>query len=175
MRHFPSSLALGTHGSWVALALAAALGAAGVALFGKLAMQGATDTVSATLARSIIMTVVLAAVVLLRGKGFAPNVGGGGWVWLWIVLAGVCGAVSWLAYFGALRVGPVTGVAVIDRGSVVFAVLLAVAFLGERPGGRAWLGLALVAAGLILVATASSAPTPVTPALPAGQADAEPD
>ena len=161
MRHLSPLLSPFTDLSWIALAFLAALSAAGVALFGKLAMQS-SDTASATLARSIIMSGVLLLYVVLRGKGFSPVADGGSWAWLWIGLAGVCGALSWLAYFAALRHGPVTGVAVIDRGSVVLAVLLAFTFLGERPGTQAWLGLVIVTIGLVLVATSPPSPTPPT-------------
>ena len=39
-----------------------------------------------------------------------------------------------------------------DDFSVVLVALLAVAFLGERPAPRDWLGITLVAAGVVLLA-----------------------
>ena len=138
--------------SWVALALLAAISAAGVALFGKLAVNTG-DVASATFARSLIMSAILAGFLFCKGGSLIPAIGGSHWNWLWIVLAGLCGAVSWLAYFAAMKHGPVTGVAVIDRGSIVFTVLLAMMFLGERPGLRATCGLLIIVVGLVLVAT----------------------
>lgn len=139
--------------TWILLGLLAAISAAGVAIFGKLAVGGG-DVASATLLRSLIMSGVLAAVVVLRGSPFRPADDGHALTWLWIILAGVCGAVSWLAYFAALNHGPTSGVAVVDRSSLVFTFILAMLFLVERPSGQSWLGLALVVAGMVLVATA---------------------
>lgn len=138
--------------SWVALALLAAISAAGVALFGKLAVNTG-DVASATFTRSLIMSAILAAYLISKGGSLIPAISGSHWNWLWIILAGLCGAISWLAYFTALKHGSATGVAVIDRGSIVFTVLLAMMFLGERPGLRATCGLLIIVVGLVLVAT----------------------
>ena len=50
---------------------------------------------------------------------------------LFVALSGIAGATSWLFYFLALKYGPVSKVAPIDKLSVVFAVILAVILLGE--------------------------------------------
>jgi transporter family protein len=70
---------------------------------------------------------------------------------VFIVLSGAAGAASWLCYFIALREGPATGVAALDRLSVVFVFILAVAFLGEAFTAKAALGAALVVTGAILL------------------------
>ena len=59
---------------------------------------------------------------------------------------------SWLAYFKALQMGDASQVAPIDKLSVVLVAVFAVVFLGERPNGQAWLGIALVAAGVLVLA-----------------------
>jgi transporter family protein len=43
-------------------------------------------------------------------------------------------------------------VAPIDKLSVVLVALFAVVFLGERPVAREWLGIVLVAAGVVVLA-----------------------
>jgi len=54
----------------------------------------------------------------------------------------------------ALQLGPVTGVAALDKLSVVLVALLAAALLGEQLGLKAWLGVGLMAIGAALVAWA---------------------
>lgn len=39
-----------------------------------------------------------------------------------------------------------------DKFSVVLVAIFAFAFLGERPSGRDWLGIALVAGGVLVLA-----------------------
>lgn len=40
----------------------------------------------------------------------------------------------------------------VDKLSLVLVALFAVAFLHERPSGREWLGIAMVAAGVLVLA-----------------------
>ncbi|MBS0317569.1 MAG: EamA family transporter, partial [Proteobacteria bacterium] len=56
-----------------------------------------------------------------------------------------------VCYFRALKVGEASKVAPVDKFSLVLVALFAVLFLGERPGARDWLGIALVAAGVVLL------------------------
>ncbi|MCX5949125.1 MAG: EamA family transporter [Cyanobacteria bacterium] len=60
--------------------------------------------------------------------------------------------VSWLCYFRALQLGPVSAVAPIDKMSVVLVALLGVFWLGEHLGPLQWCGVALMGAGALLVA-----------------------
>lgn len=68
------------------------------------------------------------------------------------MLSGLGTGASWLCYFRALKLGPASLVAPIDKLSVVFVALFAITFLGERPSLNGWLGIALIAAGAVLIA-----------------------
>ena len=70
---------------------------------------------------------------------------------LFIVFSGAAGAASWFFYFLALRDGTATGVAALDRLSVVLVFILALVFLGEAFSVKAALGAILVVAGAILL------------------------
>ena len=59
---------------------------------------------------------------------------------------------SWLCYFRALKLGPATLVAPIDKLSVVLVALFGVVFLGERPSLYGWIGIVLIATGAVLIA-----------------------
>jgi multidrug transporter EmrE-like cation transporter len=72
--------------------------------------------------------------------------------WIFLVLSGLGTGASWLCYFRALKLGPATLVAPIDKLSVVLVALFGVVFLGERPTWNGWLGIALIAAGAVLIA-----------------------
>ena len=52
---------------------------------------------------------------------------------MFLVLSGLGTGASWLCYFRALKLGPATLVAPIDKLSVVLVALFGVVFLGERP------------------------------------------
>jgi transporter family protein len=71
--------------------------------------------------------------------------------WIFLVLSGLGTGASWLCYFRALKLGPATLVAPIDKLSVVLVALFGVVFLGERPSMNGWLGIALIAAGAVII------------------------
>ncbi|HJU49105.1 MAG TPA: EamA family transporter [Gaiellaceae bacterium] len=134
---------------WVVYALLAALFAALVAIFGKVGITG-IDTTAATAVRAVVMAVLLVVVTVALGKAGAVREVSGRTL-VFIALSGVAGALSWLAYFLALRDGPVVGVAVLDRLSLVLVFLLAIAFLGDPFSWRGALGVVLVVAGSVLL------------------------
>jgi transporter family protein len=134
---------------WMVYAFLAALFAAAVAILGKLGVEG-VDPTAATAVRSVVMTVFLAGVTIVLGKTTLLRQVSGR-VLLYVVLSGVAGAMSWLFYFWALKSGPASAVAAIDRSSVVLVLILAVVFLGEPWSWRTATGAVLVTAGAMLI------------------------
>lgn len=68
--------------------------------------------------------------------------------WAWLALSGVGTGLSWLFYFRALKGGPVSVVAPIDKLSFVIAVALGLLILRERPSSNVLIGAAVVALGV---------------------------
>ena len=71
---------------------------------------------------------------------------------VWLGLSGITTAVSWIFYYKALKVGDVATVALIDKGSVVIAMILAWALLKEVITLRMLWGAAFILVGLIIIA-----------------------
>jgi transporter family protein len=133
---------------WILLGFLSALFAALVAIFGKIGVKN-IDTTLATTVRAVIMALFLIIISLVLGKqSLISQINSK--AMLFIVLSGVAGALSWLSYFLALKIGQVKGVAVLDRFSVVLAILLAALFLGESITVKNWIGMILITAGLLL-------------------------
>jgi transporter family protein len=135
--------------TWFQWALLSAVFAALTAIFAKLGLQG-VDSDLATLIRTVVIVLVLGALVCARGKWMNPLQLQSGTL-CWLLLSGLATGASWLCYFRALKLGPASKVAPIDKLSVVLVALFAVLFLGERPGMRDWFGIALVAAGVCVL------------------------
>ena len=72
--------------------------------------------------------------------------------YIWLGLSGITTAGSWIFYYKALKVGDVATVALIDKGSVVIAILLAWWLLKEAITLRILLGALLIVAGLFVIA-----------------------
>src|SRR3989338_129148 len=137
------------HMTWIPLALLAAVFAALVAILGKVGLQG-IDTTLATTVRAVIMAGFLVVVSLFFGKLDFSSIPQGKAL-LFIALSAVAGALSWLAMFGALKIGPAPGVAALDRLSVVFVLILSILFLGTQFTWKAGLGAGLIVIGALLM------------------------
>ena len=75
-----------------------------------------------------------------------------GKTWLFLTLSGLATGASWVCYFRALQIGDAAKVAPVDKFSLVLVAIFAFVFLGERPSLREWAGIALVAAGVLVLA-----------------------
>ena len=136
--------------NWLPWALLSAVFAALTAIFAKVGLEG-VDSDFATLVRTFVIALVLGAFVYTAGKwqGLSMMAGKSG---LFLVLSGLATGASWVCYYRALKLGDAVKVAPVDKLSVVLVALFAVVFLGERPAARDWLGITLIAAGVILLA-----------------------
>ncbi|MDP3794656.1 MAG: EamA family transporter [bacterium] len=136
---------------WFFYALLSAMSAALVAIFGKLGLR-AIDSTLATTIRAIIMAVFLVAVSLALKKFQGFTLGSlATRDWLLIAAAGIAGALSWLFYFAALKLGLASRVAAIDRLSIVFVIFLAALFLGESLTWKSAIGALAIAGGAVLI------------------------
>lgn len=135
--------------SWLLWALLSAVFAAATAILAKIGLEG-IDSDYATLVRTTVILVVLGAFVYATGKwqnpGSLPHRS-----LLFLALSGLATGASWVCYFRALKLGEAYRVAPIDKLSVVLVAIFAVAFLGERPTPRDWVGVACIGAGALLL------------------------
>jgi len=135
--------------TWLPWALGSAVFAAMTAIFAKIGLEG-VDSDLATLVRTSVIIVVLAAFVVATGKWSNP-LALSGRTWSFLVLSGLATGASWVCYFRALKIGEASKVAPVDKLSLVLVAVFAFAFLGERPSGREWAGIAMVAAGVLVL------------------------
>jgi bacterial/archaeal transporter family protein len=136
--------------SWLVWALLSAAFAALTAIFAKIGVEGINSDL-ATLIRTVVVLFSLALILFATGQ-FNQIGPISTRSWIFLVLSGLGTGASWICYFRALKLGPATLVAPIDKLSVVLVALFGVVFLGERPSLNGWLGIALIAAGAVLIA-----------------------
>jgi bacterial/archaeal transporter family protein len=140
---------LDTFPSWLPWAVLSAVFAALTAIFAKIGVEDINSDL-ATLIRTVIVLISLALILFATGKlGRTGPISTKTWIFL--VLSGLGTGASWLCYFRALKLGPATLVAPIDKLSVVLVALFGVVFLGERPSLNGWIGIALIAAGAVII------------------------
>jgi transporter family protein len=135
---------------WLLWASLSAMFAALTAIFAKVGLVG-VDSDFATLLRTFVIVALLAAFVLTTGKwtnpvALSPRTLG------FLFASALATGASWVCYFRALKIGPASKVAAVDKMSLLLVALIAFAFLGERLVAREWLGVALIGAGVVVLA-----------------------
>jgi transporter family protein len=136
--------------SWQLWAVLSAVFAALTAIFAKIGVENINSDF-ATFIRTVIILITLGFILTATGQFQAPG-SVSGRTYLFLVLSGLATGGSWICYFRALKIGQAAQVAPIDKLSVVLVAIFGVVFLGERLTVPNWLGVALIAAGAVLVA-----------------------
>ena len=138
--------------TWLFYALLAALTASLATLFTKLGVNNLSPSLAGTL-KAIIMAIFF--IVISSYKGDFSNFGdilNHKKDLIYLILTGVCGALSWYFMNIALKHGKVTQVAPIDKLSIVLTVILAAIFFKEGLSIKAFIGVVMIGIGALLVA-----------------------
>ena len=135
--------------SWQGFAVLSAVFAAMTAILGKLGVAHMNSNM-ATLIRTVVILVVTALIMSARSEWQKPA--GGSWIgWTCLIASGVATGLSWLCYFRALQLGPVSVVAPIDKLSVALVIVSGWVLLGEPFTLKAAIGGALVVIGSLVL------------------------
>jgi transporter family protein len=133
--------------NWAIYAILSAFFASLVAIFGKIGVQGVSSNLVVAV-RTLVIVVFAWAIVFIQGTaGDVMKISRHSY--FFIIISAVATGLSWLFYFKALQLGPVSKVAPIDKLSIALTVALAFVFLGEKPTLGNIVGGVLVAAGVL--------------------------
>ena len=134
--------------SWITYALLSALFAGATAVLAKAGVKDVPSNL-ATAVRTVVVLLFATGIVLARGEERAlPQLTRQNWIFL--ILSGFATGLSWLCYFRALQLGPVSRVAPIDKLSFVIAVILGVIFFHEKLTWQLGVGAAVIAIGVLI-------------------------
>jgi transporter family protein len=134
---------------WIVFALLSAFFAALTAIFAKLGLKNVNSDLATAIRTGIILFITWGIVFW---KGIAPQVTTlSKNNWLFLTLSAFATGFSWLFYYRALQLGRASDVSAIDKGSLVFTILLSFLFLKEPLTPRILIGAGLVFAGMLVV------------------------
>jgi transporter family protein len=135
--------------SWQSFAVASAVFAAMTAILAKIGVAHMNSNM-ATLIRTIVILLVTALIITARSEWQKPS--GGSWIgWTCLIASGVTTGLSWLCYFRALQLGPVSVVAPIDKLSVALVIVSGWLLLGEPFTLKGAIGGGLVVIGSLVL------------------------
>jgi transporter family protein len=135
--------------SWQTWALLSALFAALTAIFGKVGIEKIAPDF-ATLIRVFVILAFAAVIVAATGAA-QPLQSISAKTYTFLALSGLATGASWLCYYRALKLGPASSVAPVDKLSVAMVAIIGVMLLGEHLNLRGWLGVGMITGGAILV------------------------
>ena len=134
---------------WWIFALLSAFFAGLTAVLGKMGVKN-VDTDLATAVRSIVILIMTWVIMLFKGSSNSINLLTKQNI-LFLLLSGIATGLSWIFYYKALQSAKVSQVAPVDKLSVVFALILSAAFLGETLSVKEMAGAGLIVAGALVI------------------------
>ncbi len=135
--------------SWLLFALLSALFAALTAIFAKAGLKNIDPDLATAIRTAIILILTWSIVFFKKNIGDINSLSKSNWFFL--ILSALATGLSWLFYYRALQLGKVSEVSIIDKGSILFTVLLSFLFLKEPLTPKVLIGVALVFVGMMVI------------------------
>ena len=136
--------------TWILYAVISAVFAGFTSVVAKQGLAGISSELGLTVRTLFVCVFVLVFAVIAVQPAEIKSLQKVNYIWLG--LSGITTAGSWIFYYKALKMGDVATVALIDKGSVVIAILLAWWLLKEAITLQTAIGAMLIVAGLFVIA-----------------------
>ncbi|MBL0200282.1 MAG: EamA family transporter [Chitinophagaceae bacterium] len=133
---------------WWIYALLSALFAALTAIFAKAGLKEVNSDL-ATAIRTVFILFITWSIVFVKGNQDISGLSKSNW--LFLILSASATGFSWLFYYKALQLGNTSAVSAIDKGSLIFVILLSFLFLREPVTAKLLLGAGLMLAGMLVI------------------------
>ncbi len=137
--------------TWIIYALISMFFAGFTAVIAKKGLVGISGELGLTIRTAFVCVLVLGFALLTVPLNTLDGIRKGNL--LWLGLSAVTTTASWIFYYKALKDGEVSTIALIDKGSILVAILLATFILKEVMTLRTISGGALMIVGILVIAT----------------------
>ncbi len=135
--------------TWIGWAVLAAVFAAATALCAKVGVAHVDSNLATALRTSVVVVFTWGVALALGKHGEIRSLDRR--TVFFLTLSGIATGLSWLCYFRALQLGPVSRVAPLDKLSVPLVMLLAWVLLGEKLSGWELVGGLLITVGAMVM------------------------
>lgn len=134
---------------WLVLALLSSFFAALTTILAKVGITGVKSELATAIRTAVVLIMSWGMVFLTGAQSGISGIDKKSWIFL--ILSGLATGASWLCYYRAVQIGDVSKVVPIDKLSVIFTILLAAAFLGEKITVKNFFGMVFIACGTLLM------------------------
>ena len=138
--------------TWLVWSLLSAVFAAATAILAKLGVEKVDSNLATAIRTSIVVVFTWIFASLTWRPAALSSLPARTWIYLG--LSGIATGLSWICYFHALKVGPASRVAPVDKLSVALVIVFAAVFLGEPLTLAKAVGGLLILAGVLILAFA---------------------
>ncbi len=135
--------------TWLLYALVSAFFAALTAIFAKAGLKEVNSDLATAIRTGIILFITWGIVFFKGNTGGISTLSKNNW--LFLTLSAIATGLSWLFYYKALQIGKVSEVTAIDKGSIIFTILLSFLFLKEPMTPKLLIGAGLVFIGMLVI------------------------
>lgn len=135
---------------WLMFALLSAVFAAATSILAKIGIENVPSHLATTIRTCVVLVMAWLIVFGRKKTSLVKEIPKNDL--LFLCLSGVATAGSWLCYYYAISNGQVSIVVPIDKLSVLLTVAFSAIVLKEKIKTKAWIGLAVLAAGTVCMA-----------------------
>ena len=134
---------------WIVYALLSSVFAALTSILAKVGIDGVNSNLATAIRTAVVLVMAWGMVFITGTQSGITEIGKKSW--LFLVLSGLATGASWLCYYKAMGMAPVSKVAPIDKLSIVFTLIFAFVFLHETASAKSIIGGLLIAAGTLVM------------------------
>ena len=134
---------------WIVYALLSSVFAALTSILAKVGIDGVNSNLATAIRTAVVLVMAWGMVFITGTQSGIAEIGKKSW--LFLVLSGLATGASWLCYYKAMGMAPVSKVAPIDKLSIVFTLIFAFVFLHETASAKSIIGGLLIAAGTLVM------------------------
>ena len=134
---------------WIVYALLSSVFAAFTSILAKVGIDGVNSNLATAIRTAVVLVMAWGMVFITGTQSGIAEIGKKSW--LFLVLSGLATGASWLCYYKAMGMAPVSKVAPIDKLSIVFTLIFAFFFLHDTASAKSIIGGILIAAGTLVM------------------------
>jgi transporter family protein len=135
---------------WTLYAIISMLFAGLTSVIAKYGMKDLSSDTALAIRTSVVFAIVVANAFLFRNAWQDIQHSGSKNI-LFLTISGLTTSLSWIFYYRAMKEGPVSYVASIDKASIVVTLMLSFLILGEPLTLRLLIGAGLILCGMVVL------------------------
>lgn len=135
---------------WTLYALISMVFAGLTSVIAKFGMKDLSSDTALTIRTAVVFTIVVANAFLFR-NAYAEIQQAPAKNWIFLSISGITTAVSWIFYYRAMKLGPVSYIASIDKASIIVTLLLSFLLLKEPITAKVLIGASFIFTGMLIL------------------------